>query len=125
MGAGTEELDVLVADLEAMGTNIIERATPIIDKLGESMRDDARENAPGAHGGHAKLYPQTITHEVVTDERSVGAVVGPERGGQGNLGVVFEFGTVDTPPDAHLGPALDRGAEQAVAQLAEMGAELG
>ena len=105
------DLDQIARDLSNAGQWIASR---VVDKALEPsavrVRDTARRLAPRTGLPH---YANKITHEI---KRGVGgftdAEIGPERGGQGSLGHLLEFGTSRTPPHAHLGPALDREAPE-------------
>jgi HK97 gp10 family phage protein len=103
------DLERLVADLRDADQWTQLKARDLVEKAGERVRDEARRLAPRRGLPH---YAKAITSEVIV-ERSTGTVaaeIGPERGGQGSLGHILEFGTSRTPPHAHLGPALDREA---------------
>jgi hypothetical protein len=114
------DLDSLAADMAGASR----RARPAIrrelDTLGRAVRDDARQFAPGAHGGPALHYPKAITHEV--DHTGLICDIGPEKGGQGSLGHLFEYGVESRglPPQAHLGPALDRQSPNLDARMADV-----
>ena len=103
----SSDLERLVADLRSAGEWTQLKARDLVEKAGERVRDDARRLAPRTRLPH---YAAAITHEVYTERSSgvVGAEIGPEKGGQGSLGHILEYGTSRTPPHAHLGPALDR-----------------
>lgn len=103
----SRDLEQLSADLRDAGQWFQLQAKDVVSEAGKRVRDDARRLAPRRGLPH---YADAITTETRTDRMtgSVEAVVGPERGGQGSLGHLLEFGTSRTPPHAHLGPALDR-----------------
>lgn len=106
-GDDVSDLEQLAADLRSAGQWAQLQARDLVDEAGVRVRDDARRLAPKRGLPH---YAKKITSETginrVTGE--VYAEVGPEKGGQGSLGHILEFGTSRTPPHAHLGPALDR-----------------
>jgi hypothetical protein len=115
------DLDFLAADISEAGFRAVVGIRADLDASGTGIRDDARTFAPGAHGGSAKHYPAAITHEVALDGLS--CEIGPEKGGQGSLGHLFEYGVESRglPPQAHLGPALDRGGPGFEERLAARG----
>ena len=98
------DLDQLVADLSGAGQWVAQQAVDVVDKSAQKVRDDARRLAPRTGLPH---YAAAITSEITGRGATVEADIGPEKGGQGSLGHILEFGTSRTPPHAHLGPALD------------------
>ena len=100
----TEDLERLVADLRGAGFRFQRDARRLIDDAGKRVRDDARRLAPKTGLPH---YAGAITSETTIGARGPVAEIGPEKGGQGSLGHILEYGTSRTPPHAHLGPALD------------------
>lgn len=118
-----DDLERLVVDLSGAGLRATLRAERLLDATGERIRDDARAFAPGANGGPARHYPKSITHELLIEGGIPIAEVGPEKGGQGSLGGIFEDGTATSPPQKHLGPALDRAVPLFAEQLADLGGD--
>ena len=113
------DLERLVADLSTAGDWTQLKAEALVGDAGERLRDEARRLAPRRRLPH---YARSITSEVGV-ERSTGIVyaeVGPEKGGQGSLGHILERGTSQTPPHAHMGPALDREAPRFSDALADI-----
>ena len=109
-------LNELIVDLSRAGLMAGIRADAVLEAAGRDIVKTARELAPTTRLPH---YAQTITHEVYVEGQAITVEVGPERGGQGSLGHILERGTVRTPPHAHLGPALDREAPDAVKRLGD------
>ena len=97
------DLERLVADLRGAGYRVQKQAGDLVGKAGIRVRDDARRLAPKTGLPH---YAASITSEKLLGVAA--AEIGPEKGGQGSLGHILEYGTSRTPPHAHLGPALDR-----------------
>lgn len=113
------ELEELTADLRAAGDWTQRQAKRVVSDAGTRVRDDARRLAPRTRLPH---YAKAITSEdgVDTGTGSVYAEVGPEKGGQGSLGHILEYGTSRTPPHAHLGPALDIEGPRFIDALADI-----
>lgn len=111
------DLEQLVADLRGASRRVQRQAHDLVSEAGTRVRDDARRLAPKTGLPH---YADKITTETFTSwaTGSVYAEVGPEKGGQGSLGHILEYGTSRTPPHAHLGPALDREAPSFASALA-------
>lgn len=97
-------LNDVITDLTKAGLTAGVRAMAALEPSGQRMRDTARRLAPRTRLPH---YEAKITHEVGMDPAGPWVEMGPERGGQGSLGHIFENGTSRTPPHAHIGPAFD------------------
>lgn len=110
-------IDKVIMDLSTSGLRVGVRAMDVLDESGKRIRDTARRLAPKTGLPH---YAAKITHEVTVGPGWVEVEVGAERGGQGSLAHILEFGTSKTPPHAHHGPALDVEAPRAVRSLAEI-----
>lgn len=115
----SEDLNRLVADLRDASDFLQLEARKLLDDAGQRVRDDARRIAPRTGLPH---YAKTITSETGVDRASgvVYAEIGPEKGGQGSLGHILEFGTSRTPPHAHMGPALDQEGPRFTEALAKI-----
>ena len=113
------DLERLVADLSDATDFVQQQARRVVANAGDRVRDEARALAPRRGLPH---YAATITSEVVSERMSgtIAAEIGPERGGQGSLGAILEYGTSRTPPQAHLAPALDREAPRLEHDLADL-----
>lgn len=102
-------LNQLRADLAEVPDNAHANIRKAVQFTAHGIRDDARAAAGGI--AHAPHYPRAITYDT-TDlgvGRGVTAEIGPDKNRrQGALGNILEYGTVNNPPYAHLGPALDR-----------------
>lgn len=66
------------------------------DGAGE-LRDEWRRNAVVSSRYHARFYPATIDYSQLPGA-TIDFEVGPRRKGQGNLGPILEFGSVNNPP---------------------------
>ena len=115
--ADFREMDRLVADMALLGPKTLMGTIEVVTRTTEAVERDARSFAPRTGLPH---YAETITSEVQVDPRGVVGEVGPEKGGQGSLGHILEFGTVDTGPQAHVLPAADRHDHEFVHGLARL-----
>ncbi|GLY21695.1 hypothetical protein [Micromonospora sp. NBRC 101691] len=124
----SSDLNRLVADLRDVPENAHGNVRKAVEFTANGIKKTSREFASGI--AHAPHYPRYITYDV--DDHGVGvgvsAEIGPDKafGGQANLGHFFEYGDPRTPPQAHLGPALDiwtpdleKGLEKAAADALE------
>lgn len=105
----TSSLDRLVADLDEVPEGAHDNIRKAVTFTANGIKKSARSFASGI--SHAPDYPNSITYDV--DDKGVGvgveAEIGPDKDlRQGPLGNILEYGTVNNPPYAHLGPALDR-----------------
>ena len=111
------ELDQLVADLRGAGEWAQHRAVEVTERRAERVRDDIRRLAPRTGLPH---YAAKITHEVRREGYEIVGEIGAERGGQGSLAHILEFGTSRTPPHAHHGPGLDLNEPGYVKDMADL-----
>lgn len=103
------ELNKLVADLHEVPAEAHRNIRKAVQFTSHGIRDNAREAISGL--AHAPDYPRAITYDTKDLGEGVGvtAEIGPEKERrQGPLGNILEYGTVNNPPNAHLGPSLDR-----------------
>lgn len=100
-----DSLAGLARDLAAAGTRVTAAAAGVVAKGALNVKEGARRNATASSGTHAAQYPSTITYDLDPDR--LGAEIGPERRGQGNLGPILEYGSAHNPPHRDLGRALD------------------
>lgn len=108
------ELNRLAADLGRVGPRSGAAAYAAVKTGATHVKDDAVAIAKGI-GPHARLYPASISFDILGGVRDVlrtgvvEAEIGPDKAKpQGALGNILEYGTSNNAPEAHLGPALDR-----------------
>lgn len=100
----SDDLTRLVADLTKAGTKVNAAAAVVVAASAKRVQAEARSRAPRKRLQH---YAKSITMDVRPGLGGVVAEIGPEKGGQGSLGHLFEYGSANTAPKPHLGPALD------------------
>lgn len=107
-------LNELAAHLEGAAEDVGPEAKKVLAKAAFNIKRDAQKKASGI--AHAPNYPRTISYDTWWRGEVGRAEIGPDKdkelgGGPhrtpGNLGNILEYGTVNNPPYAHLGPALD------------------
>lgn len=116
----SSELNMLAADLGRVPGRIVNQTTKVVFRGAVNIRDSARKLAPGSR--YARHYPNSITYDVDAFGRPgvIEAEIGPDRNRrQGALGVLFEHGSVNNPPMAHMGPSLDLEGPKFVRNLAD------
>lgn len=103
----TSDLDHLAVDLAAAGAAVAVKVVPALEHSAQNIEDQAREWAPKTRTPH---YPATITHDVTPGVAGPVAEIGPDKNinGQAKLAHLFEYGSVNNAPFAHIGPAFDR-----------------
>lgn len=122
-GVDLTEIDELVADLTASGPMVGLRAVPMMHRAGNNMVRDARDFAPS--GPRTRAYPFSITYDLMFEKTGLVIEVGPDKDrNQGPLGNIFEFGTSDQAPQAHIGPAFDREAPNFDRAVSDLGGNL-
>lgn len=119
-----EGLDGLIVDLAAAPFKVRAGARSIVQASASRVKADAQVFSSGL--AHAPAYPRSITFE--THERGIGEVdadIGPDKNRpQGALGNLLEYGSVNNPPHAHLGPALDREGPRFVTAFVTLAGEV-
>ena len=99
-------LNELAAHLEAVAEDVGPEAKKILGRAGFNIKKDAQRKASGIR--HAPHYPRSIGYDTWWRGDSGRVEIGPDKSKpQGPLGNILEYGTVNNPPYAHLGPALD------------------
>lgn len=106
MASDFSDLNRLAADLTKASIAAGPKIAAVVKKAATNVKNEARELAP--KGPHLPHYASTISFDMTFDGGSIGAEIGPVKGGQGSLGNILEYGTSKHAPQAHLGPALDR-----------------
>jgi hypothetical protein len=101
------ELLALAGDFQIAGMMAPQEAKAVVSKTALEIKNQARSNiaASGRGAGYKKHYPSTIAYDLF--DNGMTAEIGPEKKGQGNLGNLLEYGSVNNAPLPHLGPALD------------------
>lgn len=111
-------LAALAREFQLAAAEMPARAAALVAKGALNVKEEARRNATQSSGTHAAKYPETITYEV--DVGGLGAEIGPERRGQGNLGPILEYGSRNNPPHRDLGRALDAEEPRFLAEAAKL-----
>lgn len=100
-------LSELAGDLAKAGPLSLTLGRQAAEITGRKVRDDARQFASGI--GHAPHYPRSIQSEARHPFAGALVEIGPQVGGpQWGLGDVLEWGTPNSAPHTHMGPAMDR-----------------
>jgi hypothetical protein len=122
-GVDLTEIDELVADLSQTGLLVGARAVPIMHRAANNVQRDARAFAPS--GPHTPAYKFSITYDIEVESDRIAVEVGPDKDrNQGPLGNIFEYGTSEHAPQAHLGPAIDRESPNFVKAVADLGGDM-
>lgn len=90
----------LASDLAQVGPKAVPALRASMQGVGDAFALAWQGNARETAGKHGRKYPPTITAELAFTVSTVAVDVGPEASGQGMLGRILEFGTVNSP--AHL-----------------------
>lgn len=103
--ADTSQLVALAATLRAGAVAATGGVDRIVARNAAKVRDEARRTM--ADSRTLPHYPASITYERdFTD--GIAYEIGPEKGGQGSLGHILEYGTSTRGPiKPHMNPAAD------------------
>ena len=104
--ADTSQVVALAATLRAGAIAATGGVDRIAARNAAKVRDEARSTMAGSRT--LPYYPAAITYERNYSDGSVAYDIGPEKGGQGSLGHLLEYGTSTRGPiKPHMGPAAD------------------
>lgn len=116
-------LNELQAVLHNADRDVVPEAKKVLAKAALNIKNDARKKASGIR--HAPAYPRSIGYDTDWQGTLGRAEIGPDKDKrQGALGNILEYGTVNNPPLAHLGPALDYEGPNFERYLGELGEDL-
>jgi hypothetical protein len=101
---------ILAAQLNGASWAATGKAQAVVKRGAMNVKQQAQALAPS--GPHTPAYASSITFDTFAELGGFKAEIGPDKGrAQGALGNIFEYGTGDTPPIPHLGPALEAEAD--------------
>lgn len=116
-------LNELQAVLENAQRDVVPEAKKVLSRAALNVKNDAKKKVSGIK--HAPAYPRAITYDTDWNGTLGRAEIGPDKDKrQGALGNILEYGTVNNPPYAHLGPALDYEGPNFERYLGELGEDL-
>jgi hypothetical protein len=126
IGVDMSEVNALAADLVAASLRTLPAVEKVTEVAAVKIKKDAQKRIKAADkAGRLPGYPSSITYDTTTKGVSVSAEIGPDKDrNQGPLGNVLEYGTSDTAPIPHLGPALDAEAPTYERLLGDVGVRL-
>ncbi|PWR08576.1 hypothetical protein DKT68_15275 [Micromonospora acroterricola] len=120
----SSQVNHLVAELAEVPEQAHDNIIKAVQFTANGIKKTSRELASGI--AHAPDYPNAITYDWADlgVGKGVSAEIGPDKDRrQGPLGNILEYGTVNNPPYAHLGPALDRWSPDFVEGLEKAAAD--
>lgn len=126
MGARSEGLRELAADLAKAAEMVEEQGKKIVGQGANNIKRDAQRivRAASRHG-YLPHYPRSISYDVKAAGGAIVGEVGPDRAKlQGGLGRIIEYGSVNNAPIPHLNPALDAEAPRFERFVADLGEQL-
>lgn len=118
--SGLNELQAVLANAQR---DVVPEAKKVLSRAALNVKKDAKKKVSGIR--HAPAYPRSIGYDIDWDGTLGRAEIGPDKDKrQGALGNILEYGTVNNPPYAHLGPALDYEGPNFERYLGELGEDL-
>lgn len=126
MGAKSEGLKELAADLQKAADTVVEKAKRVVGRGSNNIKKQAQGIIrANSHRGYLPHYPRAISYDVTARGDSVIGEIGPDASKlQGGLGRVIEYGTVNSAPIPHLSPSLDAELPKTERYAADLGYEL-
>jgi len=123
MGATSQGLAELIADLRSASEHAIEETRKVVARGSWNIKKDTRARWEGAR--YAPSLARAVTYDVTVTGTRVTGKVGPDKNKrQGALGNIYEYGTLDTAPQPALSPALDAEEPRFVKALEDVAAAL-
>jgi hypothetical protein len=118
--SGLNELQAVLLDAQR---DVVPEAKKVLSRAALNIKNDARKKVSGIR--HAPAYPRSIGYDTAWKGTLGRAEIGPDKDKrQGALGNILEYGTVNNPPYAHLGPALDYEGPNFEKYLGQLGEDL-
>jgi hypothetical protein len=114
----------LARDLNRAANTVLAGTYKVVEVGAVKVKKEQRKLAAGIAGAHAKEYPRSITYDIGFVFGGVQAQIGPEKRGQGNLGAILQYGSVNSPPHEHINGPAERESVVMAGLLAELGARL-
>lgn len=126
INADTRRLAALAAVFRTNAVRAQLQARAVVERGALNVKAGWRANATATAGRHARLYPSSISYDMLPHPTGAAAEIGPDKSRpQGALGNLLEFGSSKNPPHNDGGRALL--AEQAAftAHIAAIAAQMG
>jgi hypothetical protein len=118
--SGLNELQAVLLDARR---DVVPEAKKVLSKAALNIKGGAQDRVRNIR--HAPAYWRAIGYETTWAGTLGRAEIGPDKDKrQGALGNIFEYGTVNNPPYAHLGPALDYEGPNFERYLGQLGEDL-
>lgn len=125
-GMDTRQLEALAAVFRVNATRAQVQARAVVSRGALNIKNGWRANAQATAGRHARLYPSSISYDMLPHPTGASAEIGPDKGRpQGALGNLLEYGSSKNPP--HLDGARALAAEEPafMDHVAAIGEEMG
>lgn len=98
------EVRQLSADLTSAGSKIAPFARQAVEVTARHVKDDAKDNMRGVK--YMPHIPAAVDYDMVGSAAGIGADIGFNKGGQGSLGNIYEYGSRYFPARGPLTHAL-------------------
>lgn len=115
-------LTELVADLDRAGRGSLTETQQVVAKGALNIKRDWAQRWTGH--AHAPALGSTVTYDMSWGMGSIGAEIGPVKGGAGSLGNIYEFGTPRNSPQPGGLPALQAEEPRFAQALEDMAGKL-
>lgn len=119
-----DTLSSLAADLQRAAAAIVPATRPLIQARAAQMKEDWRAVFPWSGSAHLPSLGSHLAYETHSTGSGAWAEVGVNKGGQGNLGHLIEFGSVNNAPHPGGPGALAKAVPILEAELAALASAL-
>jgi hypothetical protein len=126
MGATSTGLTELVHDLDYARDHAVEGAKKVVGKGMSVAKKQAQATIRAAsHRGYLPHYPRAIGYEVTAAGTIITARIGADPAKlQGGLGNIIEYGSRNSTPIPHIGPAVEAELPVITRYLEDLGEKL-
>lgn len=122
----TWQLEALAGVFNMNAARAQGQAVAVVARGALNVKNGWKANATATAGRHARLYPSSISYDMLPHPSGASAEIGPDKGApQGPLGNLLEFGSSKNPPHNDGGLALEAEAPAFTAHVAAIGEQMG
>lgn len=122
----TRQLEALAGVFRMNAVRAQVQAQAVVARGALNIKNAWKANATATAGRHGRLYPSSISYDMLPHPMGASAEIGPDKGApQGALGNLLEFGSSKNPPHNDGGRALAAEAPVFTAHVAAIAEQMG
>ena len=122
----TRQMEALAGVFRMNAARAQVQAQAVVARGALNIKNAWKANATATAGRHARLYPGSISYDMLPHPLGASAEIGPDKGApQGALGNLLEFGSSKNPPHNDGGLALAAEVPAFTAHVAAIAEQMG